>query len=184
MINYQQDVDGDLVNIMSQSRDAQKIIKALETGNYYADCPCCDNPVLLKRAGLFYLDDFPPEAEAIYNDLLLDIKGRKEYLRKHKKSIISSSEKGAKATNTGFLSERIAPSLKDFPFNRNDSRSLFDPIDYLVFEGLSKTGKVAKIFFVEIKTGKARLQPNQKNIKTLVEKKKVHFDTYKHKTNQ
>lgn len=169
---------------MHKIEDAKKIIDLLESSDYYADCSCCDKPIRLKDAGLFYLNDFSPEGEAIYNKLLLSIEERKEQLREYKKSIISSSEIGAKSTNIGFLSERIAPSLKDFPFNRNDSRSLFDPIDYIVFEGLSKTGRVNKIFFVEIKTGKARLQSNQKNIKFLVEEKKVHFDTYKQASNQ
>jgi predicted Holliday junction resolvase-like endonuclease len=50
--------------------------------------------------------------------------------------------------------------------------------------GLSKKGRVDKIFFVEIKTGKAKLQANQKEIKSLVESKKVEFMTYKNKTDQ
>ena len=169
---------------MTEREDAKKIIAILEGGNYYADCPCCGEPVLLKDADLFYLDDFPPKAEEVYGSLLSDIDRRKDELRGHKKFIISSSEIGAKATNTGFLSERIAPSLKNFPFDRNDCRSLFDPIDYLVFEGLNTTGRVGKIFFVEIKTGGARLQANQKEIKSLVESKKVEFMTYGNKNNQ
>ena len=156
----------------------------MERGRYYADCPCCDEPILLRNAHLFYYGDLSPEAKELRNNLWLEIKDRKEELRSEKKSIVSSSEIGSRATNIGFLSERIAPSLKDFPFDRNDCRSIFDPIDYLVFEGLSRTGTVNKIFFVEIKTGGARLQANQKEIKSLVESKKIDFMTYKNKTNQ
>jgi len=68
--------------------------------------------------------------------------------------------------------------MKDFCFDRNDCRSLFDPIDYIIFEGLSKKNSVSKILFAEIKTGKARLNNHQKEIRSLVERKRVEWDTY------
>jgi predicted Holliday junction resolvase-like endonuclease len=68
--------------------------------------------------------------------------------------------------------------MKDFCFDRNDCRSLFDPIDYIIFEGLSQKNSVSKILFVEIKTGKARLNNHQKEIRSLVERKRVEWDTY------
>ena len=64
-------------------------------------------------------------------------------------------------------------------FEPGDCRSLFDPIDYVIFEGLSKKRKVERIIFTDIKTGSARLKTNQKEIKELVEKKKVNFDLYR-----
>ncbi|MFH1620033.1 MAG: Holliday junction resolvase-like protein [bacterium] len=75
--------------------------------------------------------------------------------------------------------ERLAPAMKSFRFNRNDCRSLFDPIDYIIFEGLSKNGTVSRLLFADIKTGKARLSGGQKKIRELVERKKVDIDYYK-----
>lgn len=69
--------------------------------------------------------------------------------------------------------------MKEFHFDRNDCRSLFDPIDYVIFEGLSKKGTVNKIIFSDIKTGHSQLMVKQKQIKSLVEKKRVVWDTYK-----
>ena len=89
------------------------------------------------------------------------------------------SEVGAKAINLGFLLERLAPTLDDFTFNKNDCRSIFDPIDYVIFEGLNKKQRVDKIVFVDIKTGGARLTSKQRKIKQVVEEKKVEFKTYK-----
>ena len=86
---------------------------------------------------------------------------------------------GAKAINLGFLLERLAPTLDGFTFNKNDCRSMFDPIDYVIFEGLSEKQKVDKIVFVDIKTGGARLTPKQRKIKQVVEDKNVGFKTYK-----
>jgi predicted Holliday junction resolvase-like endonuclease len=169
---------------MDNNRDAQRLIRFLERGNYYIECPCCDASHPVKDVGLFYLNNFTAKAERVYEDYLHKIQDRKKELTDRKKSILSSSERVSQATNIGFLLERIAPSLEDFPLNRGDCRALFDPIDYLVFEGLSKKGSVTRLLFVEIKTGGGRLQENQRNIKDLVERKKIAFDTYTHKTSQ
>ena len=83
-----------------------------------------------------------------------------------------------RAVNIGFILERIVPAFDHFPFEHNDCRSLFDPIDYLIFEGLNKRGVVSKLIFTEIKSGSARLNNNQKEIKELVKNKKVEFKTY------
>ena len=61
-----------------------------------------------------------------------------------KEKIKGKSEVGARSVNIGKIVERIAPSLKGFPFQCNDCRSLFQPIDYLVLEGLTDTGLVKK----------------------------------------
>jgi predicted Holliday junction resolvase-like endonuclease len=55
---------------------------------------------------------------------------------------------------------------------------LFDPIDYVIFEGLSQKGTVDKIFFVDVKTGNARLSKKQKAIKEAVENNQLKFKTY------
>lgn len=36
-------------------------------------------------------------------------------------------------------------------FDKNDCRSLFDQIDYVIFEGVNKTGNVQRIIFTDIK---------------------------------
>ncbi len=163
---------------MSQKRKAQDLIHAIESGGFYCECPICDHTMRLRDAGLFYLDDFSPEAADRYRQLLEEVKERRKALNELRKNIPLKSQKGAEAVNIGFILERIAPSMKSFAFDHNDCRSLFDPIDYVIFEGLSRKGLVERIIFADIKTGKARLQKNQKEIKELVERKKVEFDTY------
>lgn len=163
---------------MNLAKEANGVISSLESGHFYGQCPCCEEPILLKDAGLFYLNDFSPDAEQRYQQLLQDLKERKKDLQARRKTISQTSEIGAKAVNIGFILERIAPSMEEFRFDRSDCRSLFDPIDYLIFEGLSKKGLVTKIVFADIKTGTARLGPKQKEIRDLVEGKRVVWDTY------
>jgi predicted Holliday junction resolvase-like endonuclease len=69
-----------------------------------------------------------------------------------------------------------------FRFNRNDCRSLFDPIDYLIFEGLSEKETVSRILFMEVKTGGSALKSTQKQIRSLVRSKKVSMSVYEPKS--
>lgn len=163
---------------MSQRQKARDLIHALESADFYCECPSCQKTIRLRAAGLFYLGDFTPEAADRYRALIDEIKERRKALREARAKIPESSKRGAEAVNIGFILERIAPCMKDFYYERNDCRSLFDPIDYVIFEGLSRMGAVERIIFAEIKTGKARLAPKQKEIKMLVEEKRVELDTY------
>lgn len=160
-------------------KKAQEAINMLTTGRFYTECPCCGDTILLQKADLFYLDDFNAGAEETYRQYQIELEARKKELKRRKESISTKSEVGAKSVNIGLILERIAPSLKEFPFHCNDCRSLFDPIDYLVFEGLASKGIVKKLFWIEIKTGKARLNQREREIKCLVEGKKLAWDIYR-----
>lgn len=163
---------------MSLANDAKEIIHTLEENRFYMECPCCGEPILLKNAGLFYLNDFSPEAEELYKQRLDGLKEQERQIRERRKEISRGSKVKSTAVNIGFILERIAPCMKDFCFEKNDCRSLFDPIDYVIFEGLTRKGNVNKILFVDIKTGKASLTSKQREIRDVVKDKKVIWDTY------
>jgi predicted Holliday junction resolvase-like endonuclease len=161
-----------------RSRKAREIIRTLQDRGFHAECPCCEEPMRLRDCGLFFLDEFTPEAEGIYNRLKAGLAERAEELKQRRKDISVRSEVGAKAVNIGFILERLAPSMGTFRFARNDCRSLFDPIDYVIFEGLSAKGVVSNIVFADIKTGSATLKSNQREIRSLVQSNKVYLETY------
>jgi predicted Holliday junction resolvase-like endonuclease len=161
------------------NKDAKEIINTLKSGNFYCECPCgCGKEIKLKDADLFYLDEFSTSGREAQTGLLENLKQQRLELKEEEINMTKRPQLTAKAVNVGFILERIAPSFDTFPFINNDCRSLFDPIDYIIFEGLSKKGVVNKIIFTDIKTGAARLKNNQKEIKSLVENKKVDFKTY------
>jgi predicted Holliday junction resolvase-like endonuclease len=157
---------------------AEEVIRTLKTEGFYAECPCCDEPIRLSECDLFYLDDFTPMAKEAHSKLRDELEGRVRELVRLRRQISSRSEAGARAVNLGFIFERLAPSMAGFRFDRNDCRSLFDPIDYVIFEGLSSHGSVSRIIFSDIKTGQAGLQETQKEIRNLVDSRKVSMMTY------
>lgn len=154
------------------------LIATLRKQRFYATCPCCGDEISLREAELFSGDDFTPEALEVYEQQLAEIRERKEKLKQLRSRGTSKSETGARSVNIGFILERLAPTLGGFRFDHNDCRSLFDPIDYVIFEGLSRKGKVEKVFFVDIKTGAARLSGKQREIRDLVTNGKVEFKNY------
>lgn len=163
---------------MVESREARKLIDSLVRGRVLAECPCCSEEIALKDAALFYLDEFSVEGEKIYKQALAEQQARRRELLARRKNIPATSKLVAKATNMGLMLERLAPSFKSFRFAKNDCRSVFDPLDYVIFEGLSMRGLVSKIFFVDIKSGNARLSAKQREIKDIITRKKVSWHTY------
>ena len=104
---------------MSERQDAKHIIETLESGGFYIECPCCGEPVRLRDAGLFYLDNFSTEAFALYSNRLAALKQRARDIRLQHKQRSLRSEVGSEAVNIGFILERLAPTLEDFSFQRN-----------------------------------------------------------------
>lgn len=161
---------------MAQSH--QDLINFLQQNGFNANCPTCGEGIKLKDASLFSVDNFNAQAKQLLNEKKEELKIQREAISKKKSSTQQRVETTTNSVNMGFILERLAPVLEHFPFDKNDCRSLFDPIDYVIFEGLQKTGKVQKIFFVDIKSGKAKLKANQKAIKQMIEQKKVEFKNY------
>ncbi len=161
---------------MAQSH--QNLINFLQQNGFKANCPTCGEGIKLKDASLFSLDNFNAQAKQLLNEKKEELKIQREEISKKKATTQKRVETTTGSVNMGFILERLAPVLEHFPFDKNDCRSLFDPIDYVIFEGLQKTGKVQKIFFVDIKSGKAKLKANQKAIKQMIEQKKVEFKNY------
>jgi len=104
------------------------------------------------------------------NDLNLRI----EDLRKRKISAGTGAEKKAIEVGLGKIIEKIVPAHKDFATQICDCRPLFEPIDMVVFNGLSR-GAIKTITFMEIKTGKSKLNAHQKAVKDAVTNHRVDF---------
>lgn len=163
---------------MSARTDARELIASLSGRETYAECPQCGEEIHLADAGLFYLDDRTPKAEELYRERSEEVASRRRELMEARKKKPKASEITTKAVNVGKMVEQIVPSFSQFGFLTGDCRSLFDPIDYLIFEGLAAAGSVKRLVFADVKTGAAGLSARQKEIKSLIERNRVEWDTY------
>lgn len=71
-----------------------------------------------------------------------------EYQRIKEKYTTNAADKSI-AVNLGKIIEEVAPALPTFPYLSADCRSLLDPIDYMVFEGLAESNQLNNIHFPE-----------------------------------
>jgi len=95
-------------------------------------------------------------------------------LPEHRKEAIMKS----RAVLGGQFSENLAPYLPDFPYLPTECRFLGKPTDFIVFKGMDEK-KIEEVIFVEVKSGKAKLSPQEKNLKEAINKKKVRFEEYR-----
>jgi predicted Holliday junction resolvase-like endonuclease len=165
---------------MSEKDDALKLIAAINKAHLRASCGDCGETFDLAKAGLFYGDELTPKAKAIKKRLMEETKGQIAQLKEDARRKAVRVEAASRSVNIGFAVERIAPAMSGFGFERNDCRSLFDPIDYVIFDGLSRGRRIERIIFSDIKSGRARLSESQRQIKEAVEGKKVGFHKYDH----
>jgi predicted Holliday junction resolvase-like endonuclease len=112
----------------------------------YGTCPHCGDEFRLGSARLFSLkEDYPDEALARISELKAALRERREELRDMKHRMTKCSQVTAESVNLGKILEKIAPSFNGFHFATRDCRSLLEPIDYLIFSGLHKTGVVESL---------------------------------------
>ena len=82
----------------------------------------------------------------------------------------------------GQATEQLAPYING-NYNPKDYKFMGDPIDYIVFDGMSdintKNDKINKIILMDIKTGKSQLNRVQKAVKKCIEDGNIEFQVYR-----
>ena len=156
----------------------EQLIKQLKDSNLYAECPC-GGEFKLSDALLFDgTKGFPPEALEKQKELKEELKKRDEELKKRGKLATERAEKTAMTVNIGKKLEVVLPTMDDFKWKLADCRFLGDPIDFITFNGFSMND-INSLSFVEVKSGRARLNDHQKAVKEAIEDKKVSYKTFR-----
>ena len=163
---------------MLLSLDVSTLIKSLNKSKLIAKCPHCRNEFSLSHALLFDgRKEFPSKAEAKRLELLEELKERTTDLLLRQKRATTKSEKTAIAVGIGKIIEKILPAHKNFDLTPADCRFLAEPIDMIVFDGVSKN-KIKNITFMDVKTGGASLNTHQKQIRDAVQDHDVTWRSY------
>jgi len=117
---------------------------------------------------------FPQKALEVQQALREELEERGKQLQKRKKLITQKSLITTRAVNIGKNLEKILPTMKEFKWMVPDCKFLGDPIDLIIFNGLS-INRVSSISFVEVKSGTATLKERQKSIRNAIEDGKVSY---------
>lgn len=97
-----------------------------------------------------------------------------EDLPNHRKDAIERS----RLVLSGNFSEQLAPYLPDFKYSPTECKFLGKPIDLVVFKG-SDQKKIEEIIFVEVKSGESKISPQEKNLKEVIQNKKIKWEEYR-----
>jgi len=151
----------------------KQLITNLSASNLIAECPVCQEEFKISDALLFDgMKKFPKAAKEKKLDLLQELDDRKAELKKKKLSADVKAEEKAISVGFGKIIEKFIPAYKNLKLEFRECRPLYEPIDLIVFDGLAKR-TVDYITFLEIKSGRSRLNTRQRLIRDCVNEGKV-----------
>lgn len=84
----------------------------------------------------------------------------------------------SRAVLSGQFSEQLAPYLPDFPFSPTEARFIGKPIDFIIFKGMDEKN-ISEIIFVEVKSGKSRMNKHEQNLSNAIKNKNVSWQEYR-----
>jgi predicted Holliday junction resolvase-like endonuclease len=158
--------------------DVEQLIRKLKASNLYAECPCGEEFKLSESILFDGTKPFPAAALQVKQGLIEELKNRDREFKRRKGLATEKAEITTRAVNIGKNLEKALPTMRDFKWVVPDSKSLGDPIDLMVFNGLS-VGNVNSLSFVEVKSGNASLSKRQKSIQNAIEDHKVSYKVIK-----
>lgn len=94
------------------------------------------------------------------------------YWRTRKQLFELKWAKKSQSSRYGKMTEQFLPFLEDYPYDPQNFRFLGTPIDGVQFEK-------DKVVFIEFKTAGAQMSQKQREIKDLVDNKKVEFEEHR-----
>ena len=158
--------------------NVERLIQKLMASALYAECSCGGEFKLAESILFDGTKPFPEEALDAQKRFEESLKTREDLLKKRMKLATQTAQATTTAVNIGKNLEKVLPTMNDFKWLAPDSKFLGDPIDLIIFNGLSEN-KVSSISFVEVKSGKARLNNHQKTIRDAIEEHKVSYKVFK-----
>jgi len=158
--------------------NTEQLIKKLRQSNLYAECPCGGEFKLSSSILFDGTKPFPKQALENQEQLKEELKEREDGLKRRRKLATKKAQITTEAVNIGKNLEKVLPTMKDFKWFVPDCKFLGDPIDLIVFNGLS-VNKVKSISFIEVKSGNARLNSHQKSIRDAIEEQKLSYKVFK-----
>jgi predicted Holliday junction resolvase-like endonuclease len=86
--------------------------------------------------------------------------------------------KTSKSIVKGKTVEQLIPFFPDFPYQSADLKGIFAPIDYVIFDGMSRND-IKQIVFMDIKSGSSQLTERQRQIQDCLKNSRLKFETFR-----
>jgi len=159
------------------SSKISELITNLQKSKLFAECPHCGDEFSLSESILFDGNKkFPDAAEKIQQEWQKGLDEKIAELQKRHVMADEGAEKKAIEVGIGKIIEKVLPAYTNFKMPLADCRFLAEPIDMIVFEGASEQ-KINHITFMDIKTGNAKLNTHQRQIRDAVKDHQVKWES-------
>jgi predicted Holliday junction resolvase-like endonuclease len=112
---------------------------------------------------------------------IIDLRARlalERWKAEHTRAISRDAIRGNQSAVAGRVLEKVAPFLPGFAYNPRDVRFLGDPIDFVIFDGLSE-GRLREVVFVEVKSGTSDLNGNERRVRDAIEQRRIKWALYR-----
>lgn len=105
----------------------------------------------------------------------------REFLESREEGIRRDAISHSARTLSGKTLEKLVPFLNRFGHDPHDVRWIGDPVDLVVFDGYSESGRrsVDGVTFVEVKSGSSELHTGQKSVRGAIEKRRVRWEEFR-----
>lgn len=111
------------------------------------------------------------------------IKRLKAEFKSQEKAIREDAITRSKNVTRGHVSEQLLPLLPGFKYNVSDAKFLGFPVDYIIYEGMSKLRDTGEgditVVLAEIKQKSSHKNKIQRKIKEAIDNGRVRFETIK-----
>ena len=104
-----------------------------------------------------------------------------QWIQDKEKEIREDAVARSQAVTMGKVTEHFIPYLPEFGYNPQDARFIGNPIDFVVFDGLSE-GDLRQVVFVEVKTGNSSLNKRERFVRDSIQAGKVVWEQVKSKS--
>jgi len=136
-------------------------------------CPICHELFRISEVELFYIPDRK-------KDFLAEFRKKERELEERIDEEREDAINRSRASLMGKLFETVRPYLPDFRYHPGDLRGIWNPVDFVSFNGLAMNRDVESITFIEVKSGRSSLTNVERSILEAVENGKVSFETVAH----
>ncbi len=145
--------------------------------NIFGLCPLCGGIFRLSEIKISYKRKFPIDW---YDKLLAEGEelGEKEGELEEKLKIIrKKATERARRVLLPKLLRRVDPLFTSLGYFPQDAKAIFDPIDFVIFDGMNRDENVRRIVFMDHETENRDQRIIQKSIEKTIEKERYEWET-------
>lgn len=145
--------------------------------NIFGICPSCGEIFRLSDIKISYRRRFPAD----WHDKLLAeeerISDKEDELEERLAEIREKATEHARKVLLPRLLRKVDPLFTKLGYFPQDVKAIFDPIDFVVFDGMNRTEKVKRIVFMDHETEDMGQRAIQKSIERTIDKEKYGWET-------